>query len=95
MSNDTKGIFFLTICIICFWLILDAAVGKKYVRRFLHTIIPFISIDELTGTTEPNKTGTTKTVTDDKGNKTTYQYNSNNIIVTTPDGKKTEVGIAK
>ena len=94
MSNDTKGIFFLTICIICVWLIIDAAVGKKYVRRFLHTILPFISIDEVNNTTV-NKTGTTKVVTDEKGNKTTYEYHNDYIKVTTPDGQKIDVGIAK
>lgn len=41
-SNMDKSLFFITLSAICVWLVVDAAIGKKYLSRFLSTIFPFM-----------------------------------------------------
>ena len=35
-----KGLFFMTLCLIAVWLIVDSAVGKDRIGAFLKTIFP-------------------------------------------------------
>lgn len=37
-----KSIFFLTLCMVCIWLIVDAAVGDDKLGSFLGTVFPFM-----------------------------------------------------
>ena len=37
-----KSLFFITLSCICVWLIVDLAVGKNYLGKFLSTIFPFM-----------------------------------------------------
>lgn len=45
-SNMDKSLFFITLSAVCVWLVVDAAVGKKYLSKFLSTIFPFMGEDE-------------------------------------------------
>ena len=54
-SNMDKSLFFITLSAICVWLVVDAAVGKKYLSRFLSTIFPFM---EDSGSSSPAMTTT-------------------------------------
>lgn len=38
-----KSLFFITLSAVCVWLIVDLAVGKKYLSNFLGTIFPFMN----------------------------------------------------
>lgn len=40
-----KSLFFLTLSCVCIWLIVDAAIGKKYLSNFLSIIFPFMAGD--------------------------------------------------
>lgn len=43
MNNDNdNSIFFLTISLICIWLIVDYVVGKQYIGKFI-SMLPFMS----------------------------------------------------
>ena len=44
-----KSLFFLTVALICVWLIVDMAVGKNYLGNFLTIIFPFMDSDTGTG----------------------------------------------
>lgn len=35
-----KGLFFMTLCLLSIWLIVDAAIGKDMVGAFLKTLFP-------------------------------------------------------
>ena len=39
-SKDDRSIFFLTLSLICIWLILDSMYGRKYIDNFLKTMFP-------------------------------------------------------
>lgn len=45
-SKDDRSIFFLTLSLICIWLILDSMYGKKYIDNFLKTLFPFYRTTE-------------------------------------------------
>lgn len=42
MKNDDNSIFFLTISLLCVWLIVDWFVGRKYVEKVI-SMMPFMS----------------------------------------------------
>ena len=37
-----KSLFFLILSMCCIWLVVDNAIGKKYVNTFLGTLFPFM-----------------------------------------------------
>lgn len=37
---NEKSLVFLTLGLICFWLVLDQLKGKKYISSFVTTLIP-------------------------------------------------------
>ena len=41
-KNMDKSLFFITLSMICVWLIVDMAVGKNYLGNFLTIIFPFM-----------------------------------------------------
>ena len=43
-SDNDNSIFFLTISLICVWLIVDYVVGKQYVGKFI-SMLPFMGGD--------------------------------------------------
>ena len=45
MNND-KSLFFMTLCLICIWLILDNIYGNKYVDNFLSNMFDFYGGDK-------------------------------------------------
>lgn len=60
MKGDMdKSLFFITLSMVCVWLIVDTAIGKKRLISFLSTLFPFIdSPDADTQTTqEPGQQG--------------------------------------
>lgn len=43
MKGDMdKSLFFITLSMVCVWLIVDTAIGKKRLVSFLSTLFPFI-----------------------------------------------------
>lgn len=43
MKGDMdKSLFFITLSMVCVWLIVDTAIGKKRLISFLSTLFPFI-----------------------------------------------------
>lgn len=64
MQKDTmdKSLFFITLSCVCVWLIVDMAIGKNYLGKFLSTIFPFMDDSATVGvseeTTEGMKDGT-------------------------------------
>lgn len=38
-----KSLLFITLSCVCVWLIVDSAIGKKYLYNFLGVIFPFMS----------------------------------------------------
>lgn len=40
-----KSLFFLTISLVCVWLILDNLFGEKYVNKFLNSMFDFMDSD--------------------------------------------------
>lgn len=42
-KNMDKSLFFITLACICVWVIVDVAVGKNYLSKFLGTIFPFMA----------------------------------------------------
>ena len=42
-ENMDKSLFFITLSCVCIWLIVDLAVGKNYLGKFLGTIFPFMN----------------------------------------------------
>ena len=45
MEKNTmdKSLLFITLACVCVWLIVDSAIGKKYLYNFLGVIFPFMS----------------------------------------------------
>ena len=43
MKGDMdKSLFFITLSMLCVWLVVDTAIGKKRLLSFLSTLFPFI-----------------------------------------------------
>lgn len=43
MKGDMdKSLFFITLAMVCVWLVVDTAIGKKHLISFLSTLFPFI-----------------------------------------------------
>ena len=43
MKGDMdKSLFFITLSMVCVWLVVDTAIGKKHLLSFLSTLFPFI-----------------------------------------------------
>ena len=43
MKGDMdKSLFFITLAMVCVWLVVDTAIGKKHLLSFLSTLFPFI-----------------------------------------------------
>ena len=43
MKGDMdKSLFFITLSMVCVWLVVDTAIGKKHLLSFLFTLFPFI-----------------------------------------------------
>ena len=43
MKGDMdKSLFFITLSMVCVWLVVDTAIGKKRLLSFLSTLFPFI-----------------------------------------------------
>lgn len=40
---EDKSLFFITLSVICIWLVVDSALGENYIKKFLSTIFPFMS----------------------------------------------------
>ena len=56
MKGDMdKSLFFITLSMVCVWLGVDTAIGKKHLLSFLSTLFPFIDSPE---TEAPAKTET-------------------------------------
>ena len=45
MNKGDNSIFFLTISLICVWLVVDYVIGKKYIGKFL-SMLPFLGGDD-------------------------------------------------
>ena len=48
---EDKSLFFITLSVICIWLVVDSALGENYIKKFLGTIFPFMD-DESNEKTE-------------------------------------------
>ena len=47
MKGDMdKSLFFITLSMVCVWLVVDTAIGKKHLLSFLSTLFPFIDSPE-------------------------------------------------
>ncbi len=47
MKGDMdKSLFFITLSMVCVWLVVDTAIGKKRLLSFLSTLFPFIDAPE-------------------------------------------------
>lgn len=47
MKGDMdKSLFFITLAMVCVWLVVDMAIGKKRLLSFLSTLFPFIDSPE-------------------------------------------------
>lgn len=47
MKGDMdKSLFFITLSMLCVWLVVDTAIGKKHLLSFLSTLFPFIDSPE-------------------------------------------------
>ena len=47
MKGDMdKSLFFITLSMVCVWLVVDTAIGKKRLLSFLSTLFPFIDSPE-------------------------------------------------
>lgn len=47
MKGDMdKSLFFITLSMVCVWLVVDTAIGKKHLLAFLSTLFPFIDSPE-------------------------------------------------
>ena len=47
MKGDMdKSLFFITLSMVCIWLVVDTAIGKKHLLSFLSTLFPFIDSPE-------------------------------------------------
>ena len=50
MKGDMdKSLFFITLSMVCVWLVVDTAIGKKRLLSFLSTLFPFIDSPEAEG----------------------------------------------
>ena len=87
MNKGDNSIFFLTISLICVWLVVDYVIGKKYIGKFL-SMLPFLGGDD----SETEKTVHSGTVTQPQG---TVQENGINIGNTIVDAYKKASGIDK
>lgn len=54
-SDNDNSIFFLTISLVCVWLIVDYVVGKQYVGKFI-SMLPFMGGSVDNDTDDPNTT---------------------------------------
>lgn len=60
MKGDMdKSLFFITLSMVCVWLIVDTAIGKKRLISFLSTLFPFIDSPD-TGTEQSQEPETGK-----------------------------------
>lgn len=41
-TSMDKSLFFITISLVCVWIVVDMAVGEKYLVNFLETLFPFM-----------------------------------------------------
>ena len=104
-TNMDKSLFFITLAMICVWLIVDVAVGKNYLFNFLGTIFPFMKDDNSTSMTteeveeaaenapESSAIGSNKKpdteITENKGKKW-YEWGNNGYGTTrTPESNST------
>ena len=53
MKGDMdKSLFFITLSMVCVWLVVDTAIGKKRLLSFLSTLFPFIDSPETEASTK-------------------------------------------
>lgn len=45
-TSMDKSLFFITISLVCVWIVVDMAVGEKYLVNFLETLFPFMKENE-------------------------------------------------
>ena len=41
-DNMDKSLFFMTLSLVCIWLLVDMAIGKNYLTNFLAILFPFM-----------------------------------------------------
>lgn len=87
-TNMDKSLFFITLSLVCIWIVVDMAVGEKYLTNFLETLFPFMKDgggNTLSYDTEGLSTGT---VEEAPLSSAAGSNNSHGKWVTDEDGEK-------